>query len=49
MYMYQFKSLQLALSESTEPVKFYNKGKHFIEYSMSCKNIKVKTEIFKEF
>ena len=44
MYMYQ-----LALSESNEPVKFYNTMKHFIEYSMSCSNIKVKTELFKEF
>ena len=47
--MYQLKSLQLALSESTEPVKFYNKKKHFIEDSMRCRNIKVKTELFKEF
>ena len=46
--MYQFKSLQLAFSKSTEPVKFYNIRKHFIEYSMSCSNIKVETELFKE-
>ena len=49
MYMYQFKSLQLALSENTKPVKFYDIKKHFIEYSMSCSNIKVKPELFKEF
>ena len=49
IYMYHFKSLQLALSESTKPVKLYNIRKHFIEYSMSCSNIKVKTELFKEF
>ena len=47
--MYQFKSLQLALSESIKLVKFYHIRKHFIAYSMSCRNIKVKTELFKEF
>ena len=49
MHMYQFKSLQLALLESTKPVEFYHIRKHFIEYSMSCSNIKVKTKLFKEF
>ena len=49
MYMYQFKSLQLALSESIKLVKFYHIRKHFIAYSMSRSNIKVKTELLKEF
>ena len=49
MYMYQFESLQLALSESIKLVKFYHIRKHIIEYSMSCSNIKVKIELFKEF
>ena len=49
MYMYQFKSLQLVLSESIKLLKFYHIRKHFIEYSMSCSNIKVKTELFIEF
>ena len=49
MYMYQFKSLQLALSESIKLVKFYHIRKHVIAYSVICKNNKVKTELFKEF
>ena len=49
MYMYQLKSLQLALSESIKQVKFCHIRKHFIAYSMSCSNIKVKTELFKQF
>ena len=49
MYMYQFKSLQLALSESTKPVKFYHITKHFIEHFMSCSNKKVKTEFLRNF
>ena len=47
MYMYPFKSLQLALSESTKPVKLYNIRKHFIKYSMSCSksNFKILTDL----